>query len=377
MKELFNFLFYSGFSLCVLLIILILKRIHQHFSNKILIGIFFCLLILFLTYSSYYLEYTNLSFFITPIGTIIPLALGPLLFNYIKSIYNSSIDTKKTVKGLIPFFIGFLLFSIPRYFLPNLSSNYQNNIILLSFIIPFLGYGYFIYYLFLSFKLLKTNRKKVKENYSYIKNIDLKWLSIWLYGLIIFVLIDGISGGLLLVYSSLKFVLAFNLLFLTALIWYIGYYGLNQTQVFLLQREFNKEEKVLEVPAEEKEKNKVSNSPELKEKLEKLFDIDQVFKKQNLSLRETASLLETTDKKLSYYINTELNTTFYEYVNSYRIQHFKKSISNGTSKNLTLLAIAFDSGFNSKATFNRVFKQQEGITPLQFKKSLEKKSHSI
>ncbi|MCF2876507.1 MULTISPECIES: helix-turn-helix domain-containing protein [unclassified Tenacibaculum] len=371
MKELFNFLFYSGFSLCVLLIILILKRLHQHFSNKILIGIFFCLLILFLTYSSYYLEYTNLSFFITPIGTIAPLALGPLLFNYIKSIYNSTIDTKKTVKDLIPFFIGFLLFSIPRYFLPNLSSNYQNNIILLSFIIPFLGYGYFIYYLFLSFKLLKANRKKVKENYSYIKNIDLKWLSIWLYGLIIFVLIDGISGGLLLVYSSLKFVLAFNLLFLTTLIWYIGYYGLNQTQVFLLQREFNKEEKVLKTPVEEK--SKIYNFPELKEKLEKLFETDQVFKKQNLSLRETASLLETTDKKLSNYLNTELNTTFYEYVNSYRIQHFKKSISNGTSKNLTLLAIAFDSGFNSKATFNRVFKQQEGITPLQFKKSLEKK----
>ncbi|WP_299107247.1 helix-turn-helix domain-containing protein [uncultured Tenacibaculum sp.] len=244
----------------------------------------------------------------------------------------------------------------------------------MSFIIPFIGFVYFIYHLVLSFKLLKKYRKQVKENYSYSRGIDLKWLSIWIYGLISFVVIDFISGGILLVYPSLEVILFLNLTFLACLIWYIGYYSLHQTHVFLLQREPSVSDNNLEIEEIKTEQppSAVNTSPELQKKLEELFKIQQIYKNQNLTLRETAIQLATTDKKLSNYLNTSLDTTFYEYVNSYRIEHFKENIRNKQFENLTLLAIAFDAGFNSKATFNRVFKQQEGITPLQFKKSIEK-----
>ena len=61
-------------------------------------------------------------------------------------------------------------------------------------------------------------------------------------------------------------------------------------------------------------------------------------------------------------------------MNAYRIDYFKNRVKKVDAENLTLLAVAYDSGFNSKATFNRIFKQQEGVTPLQFKRKIEKKS---
>ncbi|OSY88058.1 hypothetical protein WH52_08500 [Tenacibaculum holothuriorum] len=308
-----------------------------------------------------------MAFLLVPLGTIIPYALGVLLFYYIKSIYNEKVHTKNILKSLIPFFIGFVLYSLPKYFLFT-NSNEISSIQLVSFIIPFIGYIHFIYYLYKCFLILKMYRKQLTNQYSNIQNIDLKWFYIWVYGIIAFVFIDILSGILLLLYPSIQFVLSINLLFLTILIWYVGYYGLNQTHVFLLNTEAIQEKKEI--------KNKpvleLNRSEEFHQKLEELFQLKQIYQQQNLSLREVAELLNTTDKKLSNYINTNLNTTFYEFVNTYRIRHFKEVISNGNSEKLTLLAIAFDSGFNSKATFNRVFKQQEGITPLQFKKSIEK-----
>ena len=83
---------------------------------------------------------------------------------------------------------------------------------------------------------------------------------------------------------------------------------------------------------------------------------------------------DISDKKLSHLLNICLGSNFYEYVNTRRVNHFKTNLEEGAADKLTLLAIAFDSGFNSKATFNRAFKQQVGITPIEFRKQFNKRS---
>jgi AraC-like DNA-binding protein len=57
-------------------------------------------------------------------------------------------------------------------------------------------------------------------------------------------------------------------------------------------------------------------------------------------------------------------------MNTYRVEEVKRRINTPSSHHLTLTSIAFESGFNSKATFNRVFKQQTGLTPLQYVKKI-------
>lgn len=373
MNEFFTFITYSAIGLSILLIVLLLNNIKAKPSNKILLLILIALLLLLITYTTNYIDANIISSIVSPIGTIIPIALGPLLFNYINSIYDLQFNKQKIIRSFIPFGTAFLCFSIPKYIFGYF---FETNSIAIggSGLIVISGFVYFIYKIYQCFKILKEYRKQIKDNYSYTKNIDLKWVSSWVNGLIIFIIIDIISGGILLIYPSLKIVLLINLLFLSSLIWYLGYFGLNQTKVFLFQPV--ESSKIIHTPLPKPESNIKENSV-LKNKIETLFKEKEIYKQQNLSLRETALLLHIPEKKLSAFINTELNQTFYELVNSYRIQYFKKSIKEGVAENLTLLAIAFDAGFNSKATFNRVFKQQEGITPLQFKKSVLKKSHNI
>lgn len=369
MQDFFLFIIYSGITLNLLLIFLVINRFRKQFSNQILVYILICLLVLFLTYASSYIQSDTIGAIILPFGAIIYIALGSLLLNYIQAIY-SKITIQKVIKDLIPFFIGLLAFTLPSYIFKIPTNEQGFNYSTLIYIIPFLGSIYFIYCLYNCYRTLKKYRTTLKKNYSFTKNIDLKWFSIWVNGLIALLIIDMICGGILIAYPSLQLVLFINLLYLTGLIWYMGYYGLNQSQVFLITQEVEKTKTKLH-----RQSPTLIQSDEfldLEKKLKELFENRQLFKQQNLTLRETADALEISDKKLSNFINQYLKTSFYDYVNSYRIQNFKESIRKDDSNQLTLLAIAFDSGFNSKATFNRVFKNSEGITPLQYKKSIEK-----
>jgi AraC-like DNA-binding protein len=92
--------------------------------------------------------------------------------------------------------------------------------------------------------------------------------------------------------------------------------------------------------------------------------------KPTLTLEETARELQVSKKQLSAYLNQIANQSFIHYINSLRIATFKELLQAPESSRYDMASIAQMAGFSSKATFNRVFKEQEGITPSQFKKQL-------
>lgn len=351
-------------------------------ANKILSITLFCFLILFLTYTSLYLNWVTLTSIISPIGFIIPFALGPCIHHYIKTTYTSKIDLRKLKQSLAPFIFSILIYSIPQYLFGMTLNDKHMLFKIISILIPFLGILHLAYSLFLSHKLLNRYKKLVKNNYSNISTLDLKWLSIWIFGFILFLIIDLLSGLLILKYPIYSILAYTNLFYLILLIWYIGYQGINQTSVFLIEELTLRPIKV-GVPKGNKNKSTPTFNCEseeftkLKSHLEAVFIQQKLFKKQNLSLKETADILNISDKKLSYLLNICLSSNFYEYVNTFRVNYFIKKLEDGEGEKFTILAIAFESGFNSKATFNRVFKQQIGITPIKFKKHLLKRSQSF
>jgi YesN/AraC family two-component response regulator len=79
-------------------------------------------------------------------------------------------------------------------------------------------------------------------------------------------------------------------------------------------------------------------------------------------------LLDCTASKLSAHINTAHQKNFNDFINSYRVQEVKQMLEAGKHKTLSLLGIGLDAGFNSKATFNRVFKKLTGMTPNEYVK---------
>lgn len=109
------------------------------------------------------------------------------------------------------------------------------------------------------------------------------------------------------------------------------------------------------------------------ERMHLLFERDHVYLNPRLRLTELAALLGTNRTYLSQYINQCCDTTFYDFVNDYRIHHAKLLLH---STDDTLDTIATKSGFNSLSTFRRAFQQREGKSPIEFRASNGKNSMS-
>jgi AraC-like DNA-binding protein len=104
------------------------------------------------------------------------------------------------------------------------------------------------------------------------------------------------------------------------------------------------------------------------ERINQLMALEKIYLNENLNLREFALHLKADPNFISFILNNYLGGNFYDFVNRYRIEEVKNKLNNPDYKHLSLLGIALESGFNSKTTFNRVFKQVMGITPTEFQK---------
>lgn len=95
---------------------------------------------------------------------------------------------------------------------------------------------------------------------------------------------------------------------------------------------------------------------------------NQPYLDPSLTLRGLADQIEIHPNQLSWLLNERIGKSFNEYVNAYRVEAFKKMAQDPNNANLTLIGMAYDSGFNSKTVFNTYFKKETGITPKQYLK---------
>lgn len=114
-------------------------------------------------------------------------------------------------------------------------------------------------------------------------------------------------------------------------------------------------------------KNQIKDSFLIFDTLENIMKKEKPFLDPDLKINDLAKLIDTPTHLLSEYINKKLNLNFFEFINQYRVYEFKQRVNNPQYEKYTLLAIALDVGFNSKASFNRIFKQQTKLTPSQYK----------
>lgn len=116
----------------------------------------------------------------------------------------------------------------------------------------------------------------------------------------------------------------------------------------------------------EPEELKLQQEAAFAERMYLLFEKEHVYLNPRLRLSELAMLLGTNRTYLSQYFNQNCESTFYDFVNDYRIHHAKLLLH---STDDTLETIAMNSGFNSLSTFRRAFVQREGMSPIEFRAS--------
>ena len=231
-----------------------------------------------------------------------------------------------------------------------------------------------VIYSIISYRKLRKYQQLINANFAYEEGISLRWLQFFIIGI-------GIVFGTGTFVSILQYQLNFNFGFNTDLIFFtlivllvasIGFEGIGQQGIFtgktILQNDI-----VRTKSAEYKKSGlKTSEIQFLHEQLLSIMSDNKPYLEPKLTLSQLAELLGTSPNNLSQVINQCEGKNFYDFVNSYRISEFINRASSQTSKNLNILGIALDSGFNSKSSFNEVFKKQTGKTPSIYLKLQEK-----
>ena len=95
---------------------------------------------------------------------------------------------------------------------------------------------------------------------------------------------------------------------------------------------------------------------------------------RELTIYDLSNQLQIPRHFLSEVINEHLGKNFYNLVNDYRVEEVKGRLEDPRFKHLTILAIAYDSGFNAKSSFNTIFKEKTGMTPSEYQKKVSARS---
>ncbi len=101
------------------------------------------------------------------------------------------------------------------------------------------------------------------------------------------------------------------------------------------------------------------------------MEAEKPYLNNDLSQSDLAEQLGISSHHLSEVLNSGFNQNFYNFVNSYRVLEAQKLMDNDTTKEFKILAFAFDAGFKSKTSFNRVFKTHTGLTPSEYRKKVQ------
>jgi AraC-like DNA-binding protein len=155
-------------------------------------------------------------------------------------------------------------------------------------------------------------------------------------------------------------------------VFFIAYYSLKQKEIYPVDEKQRSELIAFnEEPLPDSKRKIVPDEeiPILKQQLTSLMIEQKPYLDSELNLVKLADLLSISSHQLSYLINTGFNENFFQYINKFRVEKAKDLLRSSEKDNLTILGIAFESGFNSKTSFNTTFKKITNQTPSEFKKN--------
>ncbi|MCF8369703.1 MAG: AraC family transcriptional regulator [Bacteroidales bacterium] len=245
-----------------------------------------------------------------------------------------------------------------------------------------------IIYSILSLRLIRSYQKKIKD---YQSTLDKSIIKV-LYVGISLNLFSWVIGTLGLNLEYLNVNVGFNYfvytyLILVVVIYIISYAAVKSPEIFKLDIDTIRDHSLnikkfvpkridpeLNDQEQQKKTEDVMEDPaqlELNDLLISYMDKEKPFLNPELSLPELANSLEISRNQLSSVINKIHNKNFYEFVNQYRVDEVERLMEDPKNKHLKLISLAYDAGFNSKASFYRIFKQLTGKTPTQYLEALK------
>lgn len=318
----------------------------------------------------FYHQFIEIPYTLEILRNKISLFKNPLLFLYILSVIYSNFRLKwKHLIHLLPWFLTILVL-LPNFFLANeiekaaFINNYSNNteVQFLSYFGDVLSIAYLsaeIYYILRYRKLLLENYtdKNAFKNFNWLKQ-----LSILLFiGQVLTFIKSYIRANCN--DNSIDIIRTIVLLFGVFFICWLFLKAVNSPRLFKGINVDLKTSKEIKNTREE-----VSINPKIA-LLKDFMLAEKPYLNPSLTIRDLAELIKMNSRELSVLINQHLNQHFFDFVNEYRIEEAKEILKNPKEKELTVLEILYQVGFNSKSSFNTAFKKHTSLTPTQFRKN--------
>lgn len=326
------------------------------------------------------------------------LLMGPVIYFYLQSLLNPSFKfTKKEWLHLTPAIVyntWILAVAITdriilkKYFLMdgNSDPDFDNWYVALSLIS-------LLVYLVLSYKYYQRYKNIIYQELSFADDVTYKWIRNFLIAFLLYFFSSLVIGLLGLLHIGIDYRDTWWYYLLFAIIFYYiaiaGYsnsivtkanYQLAFLQYKMPQLLGNTEPFEIitnDISFEEVVTNKQQtndNSPEpnnealsnWKQKVLEAIVTEKIYQNPELTLTDLSKNLATNPSLLSKIINQGFEMNFNDLINYYRVEEVKEKLQNTANANLTIMSLAYDAGFNSKATFNRAFKKVTGKTPKEF-----------
>jgi AraC-like DNA-binding protein len=355
-----NIIYSASGVLTVFFIGLLMGKSRKGLADYILVGWF---LLILLVIATTYLNHNQIEgwqgFFELTDGSV--FLHGPIMWFYVRTL------TEKNFRfhwldlwHLLPFVIGTTILMLPLR-AGSTVSDPTRNVILVNKMLVLLAYEVGVLW------RLYRHESQIEDYFSFTEKVDLNWLKLLVWGFMVIWIIGAVSqffyffGVEIPQYGGLVTNLALSLFVLV-----IGFFGIRQTNIFVSPTETESSQPI--VPAVQ-EPTEVSD-PRY-DRLLAYMETQKPYLDGELTLYKLAVQLQLPPHQLSQLINQHGGTNFFHFVNQYRVREVQARIQEKVHLKQTLLAIALDCGFNSKASFNRVFKKISGKTPRQYAEEAE------
>lgn len=293
-----------------------------------------------------------------PLPLLFQFAWGPLLLLYTQStLYKKFANNAFNFSLFIPSFLfDFLFVVLGKLAIIDVELYYQ-----MSFIIDIAASIHFSYFIFRSIGILKSYRKGLEGFYSNISEETINWL-ISLY------IICGVMLVCWLFYiSSTLYLSSYDLPIANIKTYYFSYIWLSATIYYLVYR-WHVGSSIQQIDKPVKSRKSVKNLRYDPSEVFEQVSKNKYYLDPKLTLKKLATQMELNINDLSQTINIGLGKTFNDFINELRVNEVKQKIHDAKYAHLNYLGIAMESGFNSKATFNRAFKKFTGVNPTTYLK---------
>ena len=314
-------------------------------------------------YLSFYLDQWASAPHLMRVLSLFPYMIGPFLLGYVSAM--TRINYTPGVKWLlhtVPALVG-LVYYMPQLLLDRETLLLQlttpptelgfRHVLLLGKYLSIIAYS--VYVLF----VLAKHRRQLLDVVSDVTHRKLSWLN-WL------VIVTLAAHGSIVLAWAFGLVITTDVYLaigLTLVVYLVHWFTIWQPDICSAEIQSPTQPaetpRVLELSAEQIESCRRALK---RAQVQSHFYLDP-----EISIQSLAQQINVPAHHLSHVLNAELGCNFFTYINQLRVEHVKQALSDPARDAETILTIAFDAGFNNKTSFNRVFKEQTGMTPSQFR----------